>query len=514
MCGAPVEKCAWFTIDDRNDGGCKADKYERDERLLRLDLAEKNDTRSRFYLAESLRAMGRIHEAKALYDERARVEDHPEEAWMARHMAARCSEGAEADMRALNAFFTRPQRLEPLADVARRASDAGNHRMALGLVALAGARRLPEGESLWVDADIYRWGFDYVEMISSFYVGDLARGMAACDRLRLTKGSPHANLALENARFYAQAIPGERQPLVFTAPDGFVPMNPCVRRLNGSWVAIIRTVNYRIDDRGVYHTADGRYFTVETPVITRNFLAWYDDPTAAPTRVVELIAPPSPMTNARVRGFEDLRIISLLEGCLVTAGVRLDANEAGIPEFWEALWSIATGELLGSRRLSAPGQCEKNWLPAFNGYLYNATTFVDCDGLHPVRRDTTLELGGFRGSAAPIDFQGGRLFIIHEVCTPGGGKRVYLHRFVWYGEHRALAISPPFLLRGDRPCIECCFGLDVWDDTLLLSCSWEDREAYTIRVPCSWVRRGLDREWTEGRWSDASAAEEPPRRSA
>ena len=33
----------YLYIDDRNDGGCKADKFERDERLLRAELAAEPD---------------------------------------------------------------------------------------------------------------------------------------------------------------------------------------------------------------------------------------------------------------------------------------------------------------------------------------------------------------------------------------------------------------------------------------------------------------------------------------
>lgn len=45
-------------IDDRDDGRCKADKYERDERLIREYLAQHpNDPRMTFYLAQTLWCM-------------------------------------------------------------------------------------------------------------------------------------------------------------------------------------------------------------------------------------------------------------------------------------------------------------------------------------------------------------------------------------------------------------------------------------------------------------------------
>jgi hypothetical protein len=501
-----VQKCEWFTIQDRDDGGCKADKFERDERLLRLDLAEKNDTRSRFYLAETLRTLGRKNEAKALYDERARVEDFPEEAWMARHMAARCCDGAEADLRAIEAYFTRPQRLESLVDAAKRACDSGRHHLAMGLADLARDRSAPTTETLWVDAPAYRWGMAYVAMVSAFYCGRKADGMSACDYLHLTNESPYSHMALENVRFYAEPVPGERKPLPFTPPEGFVPMNPSLHAIgNGQWLGLIRCVNYRINDLGQYLTADGQYFTMTTPIITRNFIQLYDADLTPVDVAIELQTPPSPQAGARIRGFEDLRFVTYQPflGIITTAGVRLDANDREVPEYWEAVWN-ADGKLLTSRRISEAGKVEKNWLPIISdvdggiGYLYGHSplTTVDTNGsvIHQVA--TTLNLSAFRGSAAPIPYSGGRLWVVHEVTTPGGGKRVYLHRFVW-AKGDGIWVSPPFLMRG-RPCIECCFSINKVDGGVLMTCSWEDREVYTITVPDSHFH-GLVQSWTHGR---------------
>jgi glycosyltransferase involved in cell wall biosynthesis len=499
-------KISWFTITDHCDGGCRADKFERDERLLRLDLAEKNDTRSRYYLAQSLQSLGRKLEARELYLERAKTEDFPEEAWAARYWASHCATGADADMLALNAYFTRPKRIEPLVEVARRASDAGKHALAIGLSRMADGTRFPADETLYCDADAYRWGMAYVDMVSSFYVGDHDRGSRACEYLHLTPGSPHWWIALENARFYAEALPGARGSIPFTPPLGFVPMNPSLwPRDRGGWWGLIRTVNYRIDDQGRYLTADGAFFGPDTPIITRNFIVCYDADMKQIGQGVELITPPSPVEGARIRGFEDLRFVrvGVYSGELVTVGARLDANAAGIPELWEATWGYLTGELRSSRRLSEEGKIEKNWLPIPEGYLYshNPITIVDADGAPTHRASCTINLSAFRGSAAPIDYAGGRLYVVHEVIQPGGGKRVYLHRFVYVPRNAAVGaggvyVSPPFLMNG-RPCIECCFSIAAVTDGILMACSHEDRDIYTITVPDTYFD-GLCVRWTYG----------------
>jgi glycosyltransferase involved in cell wall biosynthesis len=58
-------------IEDLGDGGCKSDKFERDERLLRRELEEEPDKeRDYFYLANTLLCQGKREEAAEWYKKR------------------------------------------------------------------------------------------------------------------------------------------------------------------------------------------------------------------------------------------------------------------------------------------------------------------------------------------------------------------------------------------------------------------------------------------------------------
>ena len=57
-------------------------------------------------------------------------------------------------------------------------------------------------------------------------------------------------------------------------------------------------------------------------------------------------------------------------------------------------------------------------------------------------------------------------------------------------------VSPPFLMNG-RPCIECCFSIAAVPDGILMACSHEDRDIYTITVPDTYFD-GLCVRWTYG----------------
>ena len=486
-CSAPTTTKSSPVLIDHGDGGCRADKFERDERLLRMDLAENlGNYRSMFYLANTLRSLGRVHEAKAYYDIRAKSLDFPEEAFVAKLEAARCSTGHEAEARAWEAYSMRPHRAEPLAEIARRASDSGRHAYALFVSEMGARLPYPEDETLFTDRNIYTWTFPYIDMISSYYVGDRERGMQACEFLMMKPGSMAAQIALDNVGFYCLPIPGVRKPLPFTAPDGFYPASPCLRKISTGWLALIRTVNYTI-------THDGLFYIPGSRVITRNFLAWYDNDLTAPLRTQELYAPPAPNPQAGILGFEDQRIVALNGTTITLAGVRCDASEISQPELWASTWDTETGAILGAHKISKGNRVEKNWLPFQGGYLYghNPITFLDADGENPRTVTAPFNTYQFRGSAAPIPFDGGFLYVVHVVATRG--RRVYMHRFVhvksadWDG----MRVSRPFQLHGSM-CMESCFSINDTKDGILMSCAYEDKELYTLTVPHLVVRNILN----------------------
>lgn len=84
-------------IDDREDGGCKDDKFERDERLLRYGLTIPEErpglhTRYKFYLAQTLKDTGRHFEAIEQYKERIKDKGFEEEVYYSRFQIGFCLE--------------------------------------------------------------------------------------------------------------------------------------------------------------------------------------------------------------------------------------------------------------------------------------------------------------------------------------------------------------------------------------------------------------------------------------
>ncbi|GGW64683.1 glycosyl transferase [Streptomyces galilaeus] len=177
-----------LVIEDRADGGCRADKFARDARLLRAELARDPDNpRTVFYLANTERDLGHAREAIDLYERRAAMGGWPEEVYCSLLEAGTLrAERAEDWPGAMDAFTraweSRPQRLEAVYELASRLRLKGRHRTAYALLADVVGRPEPD-DLLFTRSWVYRWGLLFEFSIAAHWVGDLAGALRACDRL-------------------------------------------------------------------------------------------------------------------------------------------------------------------------------------------------------------------------------------------------------------------------------------------------------------------------------------------
>ena len=154
-------------IDDVGDGKAKADKCERDVRLLRQDLDKDPDNpRAVFYLANTLRDMQRFADAIPLYKRRSQMNNGW---WVERdyalYMLSRCYLGLD-DLKNARKYgelaASTSNRAEPLYDLIYYLHHREQHALAWYYYTLAsGIPKPPVDQALFIAVDIYGFWLDF-----------------------------------------------------------------------------------------------------------------------------------------------------------------------------------------------------------------------------------------------------------------------------------------------------------------------------------------------------------------
>ncbi|MGW0776960.1 glycosyltransferase [Streptomyces sp. NPDC002835] len=206
-----------LVIEDHADGGSRHDKFERDARLLSAELErDPSNTRTVFYLAQTMRDMGRTAEAVALYERRAGMGGWAEEVYCALLQAgvlrARSDDWPAAMDVLSRAWEARPQRLEACYELASGLRRRGRHHAAHAF-ASAGLDRPQPDDLLFTQPWVYRWGLLFEFSITAYWVGEYAASLRACDRLLAMPDLPdvYRRQTVVNRRFAQGRVPSRKK---------------------------------------------------------------------------------------------------------------------------------------------------------------------------------------------------------------------------------------------------------------------------------------------------------------
>lgn len=198
-------RTAWFDglrITHLADGSSHEVKLERDLDLLGLDLLEAPDsTRTVFYLAQTYRDAGEHELALEHYRRRASMGGWDEEVFWSLYQAALLEESLNlptATDAFLRAWDARPERAEPVYRLARRHRILRRHHAAW-VFASAAAALEPPADTLFVDAEVYRWAAAFERADAAWRIGHHELAQAEVERLLALDGIPadhrdHLNL--------------------------------------------------------------------------------------------------------------------------------------------------------------------------------------------------------------------------------------------------------------------------------------------------------------------------------
>ncbi|MGW1492768.1 tetratricopeptide repeat-containing glycosyltransferase [Streptomyces sp. NPDC002402] len=176
-----------LVIEDYADGGSRHDKFERDARLLSAEM-ERDPAigRTVFYLAQTMRDMGKTDEAITLYERRAEMGGWGEEVYysllQAGILRADSGDWPSAMDTLSRAWESRPQRLEACYELSSRLRQQGRHHTAHA-IARGGLGKKQPDDILFIHPWVYRWGLLFEYSITAYWVGDMAASLQACNRL-------------------------------------------------------------------------------------------------------------------------------------------------------------------------------------------------------------------------------------------------------------------------------------------------------------------------------------------
>lgn len=209
------EKLLTLKIDDREDGGCKGDKLERDIRLLSQGLKDEPDNeRYMFYLAQCFKGLKRYEEAISHYKSRIAKGGWKEEVWFSKFMIGdtyqEMGNWDQALYWYLDAFQYNPQRAEPLQKIANYYRQNNQHDLAYLFAKQGSSIPYPKDQFLFVSYPVYGYQFDEEISIAAYYTPFRDEGFAAANRLVLKKDVPKyiKDQTYKNLLFYVQNLKG------------------------------------------------------------------------------------------------------------------------------------------------------------------------------------------------------------------------------------------------------------------------------------------------------------------
>lgn len=283
-------------IRDIGDGGAKADKFERDIRLLKKGLEEiPNNDRYTFYLANSYRDHGDYELAIETYKKRIQIGGWHEEVWYSYYSIGKCYKAMKNMEQAvyywLEAYQFLPKRVENLYELVNHYRWSEKYQLAYMFcnTARKQVELNPNPDYLFLHKDVYDYKLDYEMTIIGYYCNldrhDLGRMSMDVIKHSNIETSIFKNV-LSNYKFYSKmlkdwALPFParvKQQLVEVGNEllradlanGFFQSTPSLVYNDQTQTITVcqRYVDYWINDKGGYEN--------RAHITTKNVLATFD----------------------------------------------------------------------------------------------------------------------------------------------------------------------------------------------------------------------------------------------
>jgi glycosyltransferase involved in cell wall biosynthesis len=356
-------------IADVGDGGCKADKFERDVKLLEQGLIDSpNNPRYLFYLAQSYKDSKQLDKAIEFYKKRIDAGGWFEEVWYSMYIIMKlyAEKNMPIDMEywGMKAYEFRKERSENLLFMTRYFRDKRQYWKAWHYYTLGSVIKKPN-DLLFIESDVYGRGFEYERAIIHDYVFPDRKNESINTSIQFfNKYNDYCMYT--NLQWFVQKIRGTVSTLPFEDMDDYVATSTAILPLeNGNFRLNVRYVNYRIQPNGSYLMMDNGILSGDNPVRTDNY-------TCVMNTKFEILEPLKKMSitspsrhNTRIKGLEDVRIFYDKDGNLRCTGTSMEYSYNGKIRQILGRYNPVVGMISDLSDLRPPVEtdCEKNWIP-------------------------------------------------------------------------------------------------------------------------------------------------------
>lgn len=487
-------------IEDVGDGGCKADKFERDVRLLEQGLRdEPTNVRYMFYLAQSYKDSGQRDKAIELYKQRAESGGWFEEVWYAMYtlMKLYSEKGMTPEMELWGnkAYEFRRERTENLLFMCRWFKDKMQHHKAWHYLTLGLGRPKPT-DMLFLEPDCYEKGFELERAILHDYIYP-DRKMESLKYSLDVLNRWGEGWAYNNLQWFVQPLSNlSQRPLLFQPIGDFIPSSTsfAVDSANGLYHLNVRYVNYRVQPNGSYLMSEGGVLDGNNPVRTENYWCIADANFNILSPLKKMVVAETPTNPARIKGMEDVRLF-FKDGTLCYVGTTSEYSYNSHIRQHQGLYSTESGWMEKGQSLRPPKtetECEKNWIPYGNGrYIYSWHPFqigsVNSSGALEIQsvQKTPAFFSHLRGSSTLWEDEGFLWGVVH--CVMYQQPRKYYHSIVKIdpASNKVVAYTAPFYFF--KNAIEYCLGYKKQGNTHCAIVSQNDSRP----TLCEWPHSSL-----------------------
>ena len=470
--GSECEALNTVYIEDIGDGGCKDDKFIRDERLLRQGLEEEpKNERYMFYLAQTLKDLKKLPESIEMYKRRINAGGWFEEVWYSMYIISKLyyelGNLTEMEYWGMKAYDFNKNRAENLYFLTRVFRELSQHHKAWHYMKLGASIKKPN-DLLFLELDVYSHLFAYERTILDYYVHQHTRDEAL--RHLIEYYNRQGGHCYSNLQHYVTPVKTtEMKLLPFKQIGDYVATSTSMIKRSNGYLFNVRYVNYRIQRDGSYLMMLNSELSRNNPVMTRNFMLQLDSNFVAMGPLEEMFPAFPSKHDVHIKGLEDVRIYQ--DGNEVKwIGTSMEFSYNGKIRQITGTYNPENNKLTGGTSLRPPfkeNDCEKNWIPlGKNEYIYSWYPFRigKADGENftiTETQETPRFFEHVRGSTNLAEYYGSLYCIVHVVQYVQPRKYYHMVIRLNKGTRKIEAYTNPFYFKTNS--IEYTLGMDIVD---------------------------------------------------